>query len=154
VHVKIGLKSRSIVSNRLYRFENTKTWHEVFVEVCDDDFFLRKTDEICVTVSDRSGHSFEPDLEEPIQVVQEFDLALKFATFVVNRYASSSEENDINNEFCIQINSIKTFVCIYNVNIEKKNRDIEVEKLTKVIRKVLSTDRSIYVSIPNLAYYY
>jgi len=23
-------------------------------------------------------------------------------------------------EFCIQINSIKTFVCIYNVNIEKK----------------------------------
>jgi hypothetical protein len=29
-----------------------KTWHEVFVEVCDDDFFLRKTDEICMTVSD------------------------------------------------------------------------------------------------------
>ena len=25
VHVKIGLKSRPIVSNRLYRFENTKT---------------------------------------------------------------------------------------------------------------------------------
>jgi hypothetical protein len=37
-------------------------------------------------------------LEEPIQVVQEFDSALTFATFVVNRYASSSEENDINNE--------------------------------------------------------
>ena len=33
VHVKIGLKSRLIVSNKLYRFENTKTWHEVFVEV-------------------------------------------------------------------------------------------------------------------------
>jgi hypothetical protein len=124
VHVKIGLKSRPIVSNKLYRFENTKTWHVVFVEVCDDDFFLRKTDEICVTVSDRSGHSFEPDLEEPIQVVQEFDLALKFATFVVNRYASSSEENDFYKffafEFCIQINSIKTFVCIYNVNIERE----------------------------------
>jgi hypothetical protein len=80
VHVKIGLKSRPIASNRLYRFENTKTWHEVLAEVCDDDFFLRKTDEICVTVSDRSGHSFEPDLEEPIQVDQEFDLALKYAT--------------------------------------------------------------------------
>jgi hypothetical protein len=80
VHVKIGLKSRPIVSNRLYRFENTNTWHEVFVEVCDDDFFLRKTEEICVTVSDRSGHSFEPDLEEPIQVVQEFDSALQFAS--------------------------------------------------------------------------
>ena len=52
VYVKIGLKSRPIASNRLYRFENTKTWHEVFVEVCDDDFFLKKTDEICVTVSD------------------------------------------------------------------------------------------------------
>ena len=52
VHVKIGLKSRPIVSNRLYRFENTKTWHEVFGEVCVDDFFLRKTDEICMTVSD------------------------------------------------------------------------------------------------------
>ena len=50
VHEKIGLKSRPIVSNRLYRFENTKTWHEVFVEVCDDDFFQRKTEEICVTV--------------------------------------------------------------------------------------------------------
>ena len=98
MHVKIGLKSRPIVSNRLYCFENTKTWHEVFDEVCDDDFFLRKTDGICVTVSDRLGHSFEPDLEEPIQVVQEFDSALKFATFDVNRYASSSEENDINNE--------------------------------------------------------
>jgi hypothetical protein len=36
VHVKIGLKSRPIVSNKLYRFENTKTWHVVFVEVCDD----------------------------------------------------------------------------------------------------------------------
>ena len=77
VHVKIGLKSRPIVSNRLYRFENTNTWHEVFVEVCDDDFFQRKTEEICATVSDRSGHSFEPDLEEPIQVVQEFDSALQ-----------------------------------------------------------------------------
>jgi hypothetical protein len=52
VHVKIGLISRPIVSNRLYGFENTKTWHEVFVEVYDDDFFLRKTDEICMTVSD------------------------------------------------------------------------------------------------------
>jgi hypothetical protein len=52
VHVKIGLKSRPIVSNRLYRFENTKTWHEVFVEVCDDDFFLRKAEEICMTVLD------------------------------------------------------------------------------------------------------
>ena len=80
VHIKIGLKSRPIVSNRLYRFENTNTWHEVFVEVFDDDFFLRKTEEICVTVSDRSGHSFEPDLEEPIQVVQEFDSALQFAS--------------------------------------------------------------------------
>jgi hypothetical protein len=34
-----------------------------------------------------------------------------------------------------QINSIKTFVCIYNVNIEEKNRDIEVENLTKCYKK-------------------
>jgi hypothetical protein len=38
-------------------------------------------------------------------------------------------------EFCIQINSIKTFVCIYNVNIEKKNWDIEVKNLTKCYKK-------------------
>ena len=48
----------------------------------------------CVTVSDPSGHSFEPDFEEPIQVVQEFDFALKHATFVVNRYASEENNNE------------------------------------------------------------
>lgn len=84
--------------------------------MCDDDFFLRKTDEICVTVSDRSGHSFEPDLEEPIQVVQEFDSTLKFATFVVNRYASSSKENDTNNE-CEQETSTAPPSQILNVRV-------------------------------------
>ena len=111
VQLKIGLKSKPVVSNRLYRFENTKTWKEAFDEVCDDDFMLRKSDEISVTVSDRSGHSFEPDFEEPFQVVQEFDSALKFAAFVVNRYASSSDEN--NNEYEPETSSNPQTVNIY-----------------------------------------
>jgi hypothetical protein len=97
VHVKIELKSRPIVSSRLYRFENTKTWHEVFVEVWRRFLSEENMKFVWLSQTDRDTR-LSPILEEPIQVVQEFDSALTFATFVVNRYASSSEENDINNE--------------------------------------------------------
>jgi hypothetical protein len=30
-------------------------------------------DNVAITVSDKTGHTFQPDYEEPIQVVQEFD---------------------------------------------------------------------------------
>ena len=64
-----------------------KTWNDVFDEVTDpEEVDLKKTDQILVTVSDRAGQTFEPDMEEPIQVVQEFDRRLKFATFTVNRF--------------------------------------------------------------------
>jgi hypothetical protein len=53
------------VSNRLYRFNNKKTWNDVFDEVTDpEEVDLKKTDQILVTVSDRAGQTFEPDMEE------------------------------------------------------------------------------------------
>jgi spermidine/putrescine-binding protein len=53
------------VSNRLYRFNNKKTWNDVFDEVTDpEEVDLKKKDQILVTVSDRAGQTFEPDMEE------------------------------------------------------------------------------------------
>jgi hypothetical protein len=53
------------VSNRLYRFNYKKTWNDVFDEVTDpEEVDLKKTDQILVTVSDRAGQTFEPDMEE------------------------------------------------------------------------------------------
>lgn len=87
VVVKTDNKVKPIVSNRLYRFNNKKTWNDVFDEVTDpEEVDLKKTDQILVTVSDRAGQTFEPDMEEPIQVVQEFDRRLKFATDSLERH--------------------------------------------------------------------
>ena len=48
-----------------YRFNNKKTWIDVFDEVTDpEEVNLKKTDQILVTVSDRTGQIFEPDMEE------------------------------------------------------------------------------------------
>jgi hypothetical protein len=53
------------VSNRLYRFNNKKTWNDVFDEVTDpEEVDLKKTYQILVTVSDRAGQTFEPNMEE------------------------------------------------------------------------------------------
>jgi hypothetical protein len=53
------------VSNRLYRSNNKKTWNDVFDEGTDpEEVDLKKTDQILVTVSDRAGQTFEPDMEE------------------------------------------------------------------------------------------
>jgi hypothetical protein len=42
-----------------------KTWNDVFDEVTDpEEVDLKKTDQILVTVSDRAGQTFEPDMEE------------------------------------------------------------------------------------------
>lgn len=44
------------MSNRLYRFNNKKTWNDVFDEVADpDEIGMRKTDDVVVNVSDKSG---------------------------------------------------------------------------------------------------
>ena len=65
VVVKTDNKVKLIVSNRLYRFNNKKTWNDVFDEVTDpEEVDLKKTDQILVTVSDRAGQTFEPDMEE------------------------------------------------------------------------------------------
>jgi hypothetical protein len=41
---------------RLYRFNNKKTWNDVFDEVTDpEEVDLKKMDQILVTVSDRAG---------------------------------------------------------------------------------------------------
>ena len=48
-----------------YRFNTKKTWNDVFDEVTDpEEVDLKKTDKILVTVSDRAGQTFEPDMEE------------------------------------------------------------------------------------------
>ena len=48
-----------------YRFNNKKTWNDVFDEVTDpEEVDLKKTDQILVTVSNRAGQTFEPDMEE------------------------------------------------------------------------------------------
>ena len=64
VVVKTDNKVKPIVSNRLYRFNNKKTWNDVFDEVTDPEVDLKKTDQILVTVSDRAVQTFEPDMEE------------------------------------------------------------------------------------------
>jgi hypothetical protein len=65
VVVKTDNKVKPIVSNRLYRFNNKKTWNDVFDEVTDpEEVDLKKTDQILVTVSNRAGQTFEPDMEE------------------------------------------------------------------------------------------
>ena len=65
VVVKIDNKVKPIVSSRLYRFNNKKTWNDVFDEVTDpEEVDLKKMDQILVTVSDRAGQIFEPDMEE------------------------------------------------------------------------------------------
>lgn len=111
VILKVNKKIKPIVSNRLYRFNSKKTWNDVFDEVADpDEIGMRKTDEVVVNVSDKSGlQTFEPDMSESIEVVQEFDNKLKFATFTVNRYnLESDEEQEENN----------------NVNKEKSYLDV------------------------------
>ena len=48
-----------------YRFNNKKTWNDVEDDVTDpEEVDLKKTDQILVTVSDRAGQTFEPDMEE------------------------------------------------------------------------------------------
>jgi hypothetical protein len=65
VVVKADNKMKPIVSNRLYRFNNKKTWNDVFDEVTDpEEVDLKKTYQILVTVLDRAGQTFEPDMEE------------------------------------------------------------------------------------------
>ena len=62
VVVKTDNKVKPIVSNR---FNPKKTWNDVFDEVIDlEEVDLKKTDQILVTVSDRVGQTFEPDMEE------------------------------------------------------------------------------------------
>ena len=55
VVVKTDNKVKLIVSNRLYRFNNKKTWNDVFDELTDpEEVDLKKTDQILVTVSKQS----------------------------------------------------------------------------------------------------
>jgi hypothetical protein len=65
VVVKTDNKVKPIVSNRLYRYNNKKTWNDIFDEVTDpEEVDLKKTDQILGTVLDRAGQTFEPDMEE------------------------------------------------------------------------------------------
>jgi hypothetical protein len=67
---------------------------KVFDEVLyPEELILKKMNNVAVTPSDKTGHTFQPDYEEPIQVVQEFDPYLKFVTFTVRR---DPEDEDVN----------------------------------------------------------
>ena len=61
-----------------------------------EDSGQTKTNGIIISVTDQVSwvQVFEPDLEEEIRVVQEFDKRLKFVTFTILR---DSTEQDINN---------------------------------------------------------
>ena len=51
VVVKTDNKVKPIVSNRLYRYNNKKTWNDIFDEVTDpEEVDLKKTDQILGTV--------------------------------------------------------------------------------------------------------
>lgn len=98
VVLKSNGKIKALASNRLYRFNNKNTWANVFDDVLDpEEFCMGKTDQVFVTVSDKSGiEVYEPDMRETIKVVQEFDNKLKYVTFTVNRYNSTDEEENNN----------------------------------------------------------
>ena len=58
-----------------------KTWNDVFDEVTDPEKVdLKKTDQIVVTVSDRAGQTFEPDMAESGQT----EILLKVALSTIN----------------------------------------------------------------------
>ena len=68
VNIETGNKMRNIVSNRLYRFNNKLNMEKVFDEVVyPDELTLKKMDHVAVTVSDKTGHTFQPNYEEPIK---------------------------------------------------------------------------------------
>ncbi|XP_048753853.2 uncharacterized protein LOC125665239 [Ostrea edulis] len=90
--VKIKYKHTSkvvpIIVNRLYSFSKHCTWNEVLNDLtADGDHNIDKLDEVTVTVSDKlaNGVTFEPDFEEQIQVVHNFDKKLKYVQFDVIR---------------------------------------------------------------------
>ena len=65
-----------MVVNRIYNFLNKWSWKEVLQDVADlEDSGQTKTNGIIISVTDQVSwvQVFEPDLEEEIQVVQEFD---------------------------------------------------------------------------------
>jgi hypothetical protein len=65
-----------VVVNRIYNFLNKWSWKEVLQDVADlEDSGQTKTNGIIISVTDQVSwvQVFEPDLEEEIQVVQEFD---------------------------------------------------------------------------------
>lgn len=71
VKIKTTSKTKCVVVNRLYQFQQSSTWHDVFEEVVDGEVELHKTDMITLTVSNKSGSEcFEPDFKEPISVVK------------------------------------------------------------------------------------
>ena len=64
-------------------FQQQTNMEKVFDKVVyPEELTLKKMDHVAVAVSDKTGHqTFQPDYEEPIQVVQEFDPQLKYLTF-------------------------------------------------------------------------
>lgn len=114
---------KPIASNRLYRFNNKKTWHDVFDDVLDaEELLMKKTDEVSVQVSDKSGvESFQPDMTEPIQVVQDFDNRLKYVTFTVKRYTTDNSDDDENNNTVQEAAAQKTFFDVMMGNARQLN---------------------------------
>lgn len=99
--VKIKYKQTSkvvpLIVNRIYSFSKHCTWNDVLNDLtADGDHDIDKLDEVTVTVSDKLGNgvTFEPDFEEPIHVVYNFDKKLKYVQFDVIR---DSEPTDPNN---------------------------------------------------------
>jgi hypothetical protein len=112
---KQNTKVTPIVVNRLYSFPSRYTWSEVVHELTTDNekdsFHIDKLDEVCITVSDKvsNGIQFEPDLEEEIRVVHDFDKRLKYVIFDIMRDwpstfdKSGDENNNTTNAFDIMM---------------------------------------------------
>jgi hypothetical protein len=65
---------------------------KVFDEVVyPEELTLKKKDHVVVTVSDKTGHTFQP--YQAYQVVQKFDPQLKFDTFTVYRDLKDEDVN-------------------------------------------------------------
>lgn len=116
VRVKFtGNKIKPVVINRLYSYPNTLTWQEVYEDVADlEDINLGKTDTVVVvsdSVSDKlsGGQVFEPDFEESIKIVQEFDKMLKYVTFTIVQ----DGQDDVNNNTTTNADA---FDVLMNVN--------------------------------------
>lgn len=98
VRLKYNSKIKAIAVNKLYSFNKEWTWADILHDITDPDkFAIDKLDDIVITVSDKiqSVGGFEPDINEQIKVVHEFDNKLKFVQFdIIRETPAASDANN------------------------------------------------------------